>query len=69
MEPENRPSNVVAEEGEVVMDGPDGLAVSLTPDAAIETSERLLKAGIEARGQRVGADALRDERRRKGLPD
>ncbi len=31
----------------------DGVAVTLTPDAALETSERLLDAGLTAQGQRV----------------
>ena len=45
------PSEVEAEEGLVSVDGPDGVAVTLTPDAAIETSERLLQAGSVAKGQ------------------
>ena len=49
----DEPSQVEAEEGDVVVDGPDGVAVSLTPEAAIETSERLLYAGLKAQGQRV----------------
>lgn len=46
------PSSVTAEEGEVMMDGPDGVSVSLHPDAAEETARRLLAAAAEARGQR-----------------
>ena len=46
-------SHVEAVEGDVVVDGPDGVAVSLTPEAAIETSERLLDQGLTAHGQRV----------------
>ena len=45
-------SKVEADRGEVVVDGPDGVAVSLTPDAAIETSERLMDKGLTAAGQR-----------------
>jgi len=45
-------SKVDADRGEVVVDGPDGVAVSLTPDAAIETSNRLLDKGVTAAGQR-----------------
>lgn len=48
----DEPSNVAAKKGQVVVDGPDGVAVSLTPDAAIETSERMLAKGLEAAGQR-----------------
>jgi len=61
-EPHDEPSQVGAEAGEVVVDGPDGVAVSLTPEAAIATSERLLDAGLTAQGQRV------DRRRKPALP-
>lgn len=49
--PRNEPSEVVAEEGEVMMDGPGGYTISFTPEAALETSERLLLGGLEAQGQ------------------
>ena len=49
------PSDVEAEEGVVTVDGPDGVCVSLTPDAAVETSDRLLEGGMKAQGQRVAA--------------
>jgi hypothetical protein len=48
-------SHVSAEEGEVIMDGPDGVAVSLTPRAAVETSDRLLEAAVSAQGQKLRA--------------
>jgi hypothetical protein len=48
----SEPSEVAAEEGEVIVEGPDGVAVSMTPDAAIETSHRLLDRATEAQGQR-----------------
>ena len=51
--PLDTPSEVTAENGEVLVDGPDGLAYSMTPDAAAETSDRLLKAAAEARGQQM----------------
>lgn len=57
-------SHVTAEKGEVLVDGPDGAAVSLTPEAALETSERLLDAGATARGQRVMEEWRREERER-----
>lgn len=50
-EPYNEPTEVLAEQGQVLVSGPDGVAVSLTPAAALETSERLLKAGLQAQGQ------------------
>ena len=54
-QPYDTPSDVNAEAGEVIVDGPDGVAVSLTPDAALETSQRLLEAGLMAQGQRVNS--------------
>lgn len=49
--PYQTPSQVTAEEGEVHVDGPDGVAVSLTPEAAAETGRRLLQAAGDARRQ------------------
>jgi hypothetical protein len=49
----DEPSKVAAEEGAVVVDGPDGVAITLTPEAAIETSQRLLEGGLTAQGQRL----------------
>jgi hypothetical protein len=53
--PHHEPSDVTAEEGEVIVDGPGGRTVSFTPDAALETSERLLRGGLQAHGQRIEA--------------
>ena len=50
------PSEVAAEQGEVIVEGPDGVAVVLTADAAEETARRILAAVGEARQQR-GVDA------------
>jgi hypothetical protein len=47
----NTPTKVYAVHGEVVLDGPDGLGLSMTPDAAAETARRLAKAAEEARIQ------------------
>ena len=48
------PSEVVADEGEVIVEGPDGVAVTTTPDAAEETGKRMLEAASEARRQARG---------------
>jgi hypothetical protein len=45
-------SEVHAVKGQVTVDGPDGVAVSLTPEAAVETAARLEANGIKAAGQR-----------------
>lgn len=57
----DEPSEVAAESGDVVVDGPGSVAVMLTPEAAAETSHRLLFAAAEAQGQRLAA-------RKKGKP-
>ncbi len=57
----NEPSEITAEEGEVIVEGPDGVAVSLTPDAAAETSHRLLYGAAQAEGQRCA-----EEKRKNG---
>ncbi|MEG3164263.1 hypothetical protein U1701_06620 [Sphingomonas sp. PB2P19] len=47
------------------IDGPDGVALAMTPEAAVETSDRLLEGATEAQGQKRFADRL--DRERKGL--
>ncbi len=41
-------SRVTVEGDEILLDGPDGLAVSMTPRAAAETGQRLIEAALEA---------------------
>lgn len=60
--PHDTPSEVDADEGEVIVEGPAGLALSFTPAAAEETSRRLLKGAMKAIGQKVKAGT--DLRRR-----
>jgi hypothetical protein len=36
------------EDGHVILDGPDGIAITLTPQAALETGESLVQAGRQA---------------------
>lgn len=47
----SKASQVNAEKGEVLVDGPDGVATALTPEAAEETGRRLIRAAEEARQQ------------------
>ena len=47
------PSEVKVEDGNVAVEGPDGVDVLMTPGAALETSERLLEGATEAHGQQV----------------
>jgi hypothetical protein len=46
------PSDVQAVDGDVEVEGPDAVDVTLTPEAAEETSDRLLREAARAAGQR-----------------
>ena len=46
------PSKVKADRGVVAVEGPDDVDVALTPEAAEETSDRLLEGALVARGKR-----------------
>jgi len=48
----DEPSEVRAVDGRVDVKGPDAVDVTLSPEAAEETSERLLSETFKARGQR-----------------
>lgn len=52
----SEPMTVRAIDGEVVITGPDAVAVSLTPEAAEESARRLSRAAAEARGGAPAAD-------------
>ncbi len=57
----DEPSDVSAKEGVVRVKGPDSVDVQMTPDAADETSERLLYGSLKARGQEVSERARRSK--------
>ena len=46
------PSEVKAVDGCVEVEGPDEVDIALTPEAAQETSDRLLGQAFKARGQK-----------------
>lgn len=48
----SKASEVTAENGVVNVDGPDGVDVGFTPEAALETSDRLMDGAVAAAGQR-----------------
>lgn len=50
--PETQPGVATVEQGIVLLDGPDGVAVSMTPQAAEETGRRLIAAAAEANARR-----------------
>ncbi|PZQ76517.1 MAG: hypothetical protein DI563_06835 [Variovorax paradoxus] len=52
IEPREDPGHATAERGVVLLDGPDGVAVTMTPDAAARTADSLYRAADEARSQR-----------------
>ncbi len=43
------PTTVTPVDGEVVLDGPDGVGLSMTPSAADESARRLRRGAAEAR--------------------
>ena len=45
-------TEVHAVDGKVELDGPDGVDVALTPEAAEETADRMFRASAKAAGQR-----------------
>ena len=45
-------TEVTAEDGEVILDGPDAVDVKVTPEAAEATADNLIEGAVEARGQR-----------------
>lgn len=47
------PSDVSAQGGAVVVDGPDGVSYAMTPEAATRTSARLLHSAAKAQGQQA----------------
>lgn len=49
---EHKAGVACAEQGHVLLDGPDGVAISMTPEAAIGTAESLTAAAHEAKRQR-----------------
>ena len=57
--PFDQATNVTAEEGEVVLQGPDGIGLSMTPEAAEETGRRLLDGAGKARDQGEGRARVR----------
>ena len=54
--PYDRSTEATAEEGEVMLDGPDGLAISLTPEAAVRTAQSIHAAAGQATLQRDARD-------------
>jgi hypothetical protein len=45
-------TQVTARDGEVILDGPDGVDLKVTPEAAEQTADNLIHGAVKARGQR-----------------
>jgi hypothetical protein len=50
-EPQTQAGVASAEQGVVMLDGPNGVAVAMTPDAALSTGQSLIAAAEVARVQ------------------
>jgi hypothetical protein len=55
------PGKASVEDGVVLLDGPDGVAVAMTADAAAQTAESLREAAAQARAEAAAAPARTDE--------
>ena len=51
-EPEWKGGTASAEQGTVMLDGPDGVAISMSPEAAVSTAHSLIEAAELAAEQR-----------------
>lgn len=56
-QPETEPGVATAEAGVVILEGPYGVAVTMTADAATGTAHSLISAAEAARGQSRQGDA------------
>jgi hypothetical protein len=69
LEPSPQPGKATAEQGAVLLDGPRGAAVTLTPEAAEATGESLRRAAAVAEDQRRAARLKSAEAPRPLHPD
>ncbi len=53
-QPHRNPGIATAEDGVVILDGPDGVAITMTPEAATLTGQSLVSAAEQAERQRRG---------------
>lgn len=57
-QPETEPGIASAEEGLVILDGPDGIAKTMTAEAAAKTGQSLIEAAALAETQKKGANDI-----------
>lgn len=60
IQPETEPGVASAEDGLVILDGPDGLALTMTADAAARTGQSLIEAAAVAEQQAPAAPESSD---------
>ena len=58
----DEPSKVTAEDGVVTVEGPDSVEVCMTPEAADETSRRLLFGAMQALGDKLPETERKEEK-------
>ncbi|OWQ97153.1 hypothetical protein CDQ92_08770 [Sphingopyxis bauzanensis] len=56
LQPETKPGTATAEGGLVFLDGPDGVAATMTPEAAAGTGQSLIDAAAAAERQQAASD-------------
>ena len=56
LQPETQPGIATAERGLVFLDGPDGVATTMTPEAAAATGRSLIDAAATVECQRAAPD-------------
>lgn len=61
IQPETEPGVASAEDGLVILDGPDGLALTMTADAAARTGQSLIEAAAVAEQQTPAVPDSGDE--------
>lgn len=61
IQPETEPGVASAEDGLVILDGPDGLALTMTADAAARTGQSLIDAAALAEQQAPAGPDSGDE--------
>ncbi len=57
--PHAEPRDAFHENGEVIIDGPDGTVISMTPEAALRTAGRLDEAALDELIARAQLEASR----------
>lgn len=60
VKPHDKPAKVERVDDEILVNGPDGMTASMTPEAALETAQRLESKAVEAIVARDSADEAVD---------